>query len=77
MGYCGVKNFEQRIILEQAVRNKINPGQCPVCKSGLVPSLRPFAKVPNMNAMAISFDCPNNQDHIEAPDLDVYVLFRR
>ena len=42
-----------------------------------MPSLRiPFAKVPKMTPAAISFDCPNSQDHIEAPDLAVYFVSR-
>ena len=65
------------VILEQAIRNGINPGRCPVCGSGLVPSNRvSFAKCPEMAPNAFSFDCPNNLDHIEAVDLDVYYVNR-
>jgi hypothetical protein len=71
-------NFNSQAILEQAVRAGIAPGQCPVCKVGLVPSRRvPVAKVPNMAPNAISFDCPNSQEHIEALDLQVYLISGR
>jgi hypothetical protein len=68
----------QNFILEQAIRNGINVGRCPVCKTSLTPSSRiPLAKVPSMDNSAISFDCPNSQEHIEAPDLAVYFISRR
>ena len=67
----------QNLILKEAIRNGIPIGICPVCKTGLMPSSRvSFAKVPNMNDSAISFDCPNSEEHIEAPDLDTYFISR-
>lgn len=70
-------NFDAQFVLESAVKAGINPGQCPICKTGLVPSRRiPLAKSPNMAPNAISFDCPKSQEHIDAENLAVYFVSR-
>jgi hypothetical protein len=64
-------------ILNQAIKKGINPGQCPACGTTLLPSSRvPFAKVPDADTPAISFDCPISDEHIDPLDLKVYVLSR-
>jgi len=71
----GMTKEHQKIIMGQAAKNGIFPGQCPVCKVELVPSNRvPFAKVPDTRTPAISFDCPNSQDHNQSSDLTTFVI---
>ena len=70
-----MNKFDQQVILGQALRSGIIPGQCPVCNTGLMPSrCIPLANVPNMESQAISFDCPNSREHTQATDLKVYLL---
>jgi hypothetical protein len=65
-------------IRERAITAGVDPGQCPVCGADRVVSNRiPVAKCPQMSPNAISFDCPNDTKHIDALDLDVYIVRRK
>ena len=69
-------NFNPQFVLEQALKAGINPGECPVCKAGLMPSLWvPLAKVPEMSP-AISFACPVDESHVEPENRVAYRVFK-
>jgi len=65
-------------IKEQALKNGITPGKCPVCGAELVITNRvDIAWCPEMSSNAIEFVCPNDRDHIPIEDRRVYRISRK